>query len=325
MTDIIQSIIQKVKDELSIVGDYSSTDLYDQLFEYRSNLHPDKFLDETQKAEAEEKFKKINSLLQELERFIKEEKIQKKPSEIIPFKESYEIVTIKQTNIQLEEKIASLQNTLSVRDYELRELKRELKLLRVDKIDQKTQELIKHYKPTKKSLFSLGLTFFLTLLFGVLSKVDEIATLITKYSPLNENLLKQIFFVILIAIPLIYAKLIFEEKDIETIAKKIRTPLFINGFVKFLETNNLEKDFTELTVYNYLTERLISKSILKRFFYSKVLTIYTEATNDNLKDIFIYNLLTKKLIYISSPKMLDRTFKIWNHQHYYPGQDDDEI
>ncbi|OLY92313.1 hypothetical protein SAMN05444008_11579 [Cnuella takakiae] len=325
MTDIIQSIIQKVKDELRLEGEFSSTELYNQLFEYRTNLHPDKFLYDDQKQEAEEKFKKVNALLSELERFIKEEKLAKKPGEIIPYKDSYEIVTIKQTNVQIEEKIKSLESTITAKDYELKELKKEIRLLRNEKADEKTQELVKHYKPTKKSLFSLGLTFLVTLLFGILSKIDEIAVLISKYSPLKEKFLNTIIFVILIAIPLIYAKKSYEEKIIERAANRVKTPLFINGFVEYLEEYKLGNNFSELNVYNFLVKQLVPRNFFSKYYYTKVLPVFTEATIDSLKDIFIYNLLIKKLIYISNPNMLDRTFRIWNSPHYFPGQFDDEF
>lgn len=49
MADITSSIIQKVKNELQIQDNLSSTELYDLLHKYRSTQHPDKFTDKERK------------------------------------------------------------------------------------------------------------------------------------------------------------------------------------------------------------------------------------------------------------------------------------
>ena len=319
MTELNKSIIQKVKDELEITDDLSSTELYDLLHRYRSSQHPDKFTDDKRKEEAEEKFKNLNTLLQELASYIETEKLQKKPSEIIPFQKDFDLVKSKQANVNLEETINRLELTIRVNEITIRDLKRELARLRSEKVDKKTKELIKLYKPTKKNLFALGITFFLTFIIGILTKIEEIATIISKYFPFNEKILNYIIFGILVLIPMKYMKMVYEESRIQKLSNKIKTPLFINKFYQYLKNNDITESFAEINVYDFLTNQLIPKNKIIKFINSKVFHLYSEITIDSLKDIFIYNLINKQLINISTAEKLDRTFRIvkgYNHRDF---------
>ena len=200
MTQLSISIIQKVRDELNVSSDLESTELYDLLHKYRNSQHPDKFTNEERKKEAEEKFKYLNTLLLELSNLIEQEKQQRKPSEIIPFQKDYEIVKTKQQNIIHEEEIEELKQTIRVNEFTIRELKKELLKLLSDKVDEKTSELIKLYKPSRRNLFSLGIIFFLTFTISILTKVEDIAKILNKYSPLDQQTFNYIIFVIFIRI-----------------------------------------------------------------------------------------------------------------------------
>jgi hypothetical protein len=317
MKTVTKSIIQKVKDQLAISDDLSATELYDLLHKYRSSQHPDKYLDENFKKEAEERFKQLNLLLDELGNFIEKEKLQKKPSELILFEKDFEIIKTKQEILRFEKEIENLRLNIQIKDIETNNLKAEIKNLKTDlaratsdKVDKKTNDLIELYKPTKRSLLSLGLTFLLTIIIGVLTKIDQIALILKKYSPLQPIILNTLIFIFLIGIPLMYIKMIYEEHRIENAAKRIKTPKFILGFLIYLKENSLYSSFTEMDVYNYLTQTLISRRPIVRYLYANVISIYNETTIDSLKDIFIFNLLNKRLIAISNADRLDRNFDI---------------
>ncbi len=316
MTGVTTSIVQKVKDELQVSDDLIPTELYDLLHKYRSSQHPDKFMDEERKKEAEEKFKRLNSLLLELANFIEQEKQQKKPSEIIPYQKDYEIVKTKQQIINYEATISDLQFINRMNEGEIKTLKRQILKLQGDKADEKTTDLIKHYKPSKRSLLSQGVTFLLTLTIGVLTKVEEVANILTKYFPFDPAYLNSIIFAVLVFIPVRFAKMYVEEGQIENTAKRIRTPLFINKFLNYLKNKGAKDTFTEMNVYDFLSSELAPKTFLTRFLQVNIFVFYNETTIDSLKDIFIYNLLNKQLISISSAEQLDRKFKILKTVHY---------
>ena len=316
MTGIETSIIQKVKDELQTSDELSATELYDLLHKYRSAQHPDKFIDDERKKEAEEKFKRLNALLLELSKFIEQEKLQKKPSEIIPFQKDYEIVKSKQQLVNYEEIISNLELTNRINENVIKTLKKQILNLQSDKADEKAADLINHYKPSKRSLLSQGITFLLTLTIGVLTKVEEVAAILTKYFPFDPVYLNYIIFSVLVFIPLRFLKSYIEEGQIENTAKRIRTPLFINKFLNYLTEKDIKDTFTEMNVYEFLSLELAPRSFMTKFFRANIFNLYSEPTIDGLKDIFIYNLLHKQLISISSAEHLDRKFKISKTHHY---------
>ncbi|MBD1398491.1 hypothetical protein H9Q13_15065 [Pontibacter sp. JH31] len=316
MEELTTSIIQKVKDELKITEELSSTELYDMLHKYRSSQHPDKFLDKERKKAAEEKFKRLNSLLIELANLIEQEKQQKLPSEIIPYKKEYEIIKNKQQIINYEEIIAELRVKNEFNENHIANLQKDLLKIQGNKADEKASKLIELYKPSKKSLISQGITFVLTFVIGVFTKVEEVAAVIGKYFPFEPQLLNYAIFGILVFIPVRLFKMHLEESKIEDISKRIRTPYFINKFYKYLNNNDIDDNFTEMNVFDFLSNGLSPKNILSKFWNIHFLNIYNEPVIDSLKDIFIFNLLNKQLVTISSANNLDRRFKIAKTRHY---------
>lgn len=316
MSEIITSIIQKVKDELNISEDISTTELYDLLYKHRTNNHPDKFTNEEIKKEAEEKFKNVNILLKELETFIQKEALNKKPNELVIFQD-YEIVKLKQANVLLENQIATLNSSIDTKENIIKNLTAAINKVRSTAVEEKTADLVNLYKPTRKNLFSLGIGFFLTFIIGIITRIDEVAILIKKYSPLEPKMFNTIVFAILIFIPFLYLKMIYEQGKVEYAAKRIKTPLLVTRFVVYLENIGVNDSFTEMQVYDFLYKELIPKNFVARYFFSKIIHIYSETTIDSLKDIFIYNLLNRQLINISNANMLDRKFKIVKSSYYY--------
>ncbi|WP_417801180.1 hypothetical protein [Tenacibaculum sp.] len=314
--EITNSIIQEVKDELGISDDIPSTRLYDLLHKYRTTQHPDKFTDENLKEVAEEKFKKINSLLDKLSQYIELEKQQKPANELSIFQNDYEITDLKQSTVHLEKEIEKLKNEIKSNEYLIKRIRKENKRLKKDYVDKKTEELIKEYKPTKKSLLSLGIIFILTLITGVLTKVEEIANFIFKYSPFEESTLNFTIFSILILIPVFYGKMLFEQKQIKKASKLIKTPKLTKEFLDYLKEKELERDFNEYNVYEFLHSKFISQNRIVRFINSKIFHLYNDNTIDDLKDLFVYNLLNKKLIVFSEADKLDRNFRIVTKYSY---------
>lgn len=309
---------------MGISEDIPATELYDLLHKYRSSQHPDKYDSDDIKKVAEERFKNLNNLLQELAIFIEKDKLQKKPNEVIPYQKDYDLVKSKNANIRKEEEIEKLKSEIYWKERQIKELKSELKNLRSEKVDIKTKELVNLYKPSKRSLLSMGLTFLLTVLLGVLSKIDEIAAIVYKYSPINIEILNYVIFSVIIIIPVNYIRMMYEENLIQSIAKKIKTPLYINMFFKYLVEKDTKKHFTEMDVYDFLAKQLFPKNKISRFLNTKIIKLYSEITIDSLKSIFIYNLLHKQFIKISSANELDRNFEIIKAGRYFFMDDDDD-
>jgi hypothetical protein len=318
MTELTVSIIQKVKDELDLVEDLPSTELYDQLYKYRNSQHPDKFIDTKTKVDAGEKFKTRSSLLSELSSYIEKEKQQKKPSELIVFEKDYEAVKNRQQVINYEDEINQLKELNNYYKIQIETLNIQILKLQGDKVQEKTDDLIKHYSPSKKSLFSQGIVFILTLIIAIISKVEVIAESIKRYFPFDQSYFNIFIFSILTLIPIRYFLLNYQEKKIENTAKRIRTPLFISKFVNYLTKKEITDIFTEMNVFDFLSIELAPKGLYNKIWETKIFNIYSETTIDTLKDIFIFNLLNRQLITISIAEHLDRKFKITKKTAYYP-------
>jgi hypothetical protein len=316
MKEITASIIQKAKDQLNTTEDLPATELYDLLHKYRSSNHPDKFTDKDLKEKAEEKFKDLNVLLKELQSFVEKESLEKKPSELVVYQKDFELIKLKQELIALEETNKSLTINITSKEYEIEKLTKALNKVRNVELEEKTSDLITLYKPNSKSLFSLGVTVVLTLVAGVLTKIEEVANLINKYSPFEPTTFKYIVFAVLLFFILRYCKKSIEGSQIEYAAKRIKTPLMINKFVNYLDNKGIGDSFTEMNVYDFLSQEFIPKNYFSKLFFSKIFHLYSETTIDSMKDIFIYNLINRKLVTISSADRLDRKFRIAKSSYY---------
>jgi len=294
--------------------------LYDLLYSYRNTVHPDNYNDDTLKNEAEEKFKEISKLLDQLSNFIEIERLRKNPSEIIPYQKDYENVRSKQDILLKEQEIEKLKLDIRLLKYRNRDLRKELKALGIEKLDEKTDELIALYKPTNKNLISLGISAFLFLISGILTNIENIAIQIAKYSPVSKEKINMVIFIIFVIILIVYLKKYFEEMYIQKISKKIRVPKFIKKFFDCLINNNISNEFSESDVYDFLSKELTPQKMMIKLL-TRIFAIYNDITIDVLKDLFIFNLLNKQLIEVSSAENLDRKFRIKKGFNYFDEED----
>ncbi|TLX72386.1 hypothetical protein E9993_17770 [Labilibacter sediminis] len=314
MTQIDKSIIQKVKDAIQVDSELESNELYDLLFDYRNTQHPDRYNDDELKKTAENKFKELNNLLDELARHIELEKQQRKPSELIPYQKQYEVTKFKQSVIWQEEELEKLKEKIESKDLRIEKLEEIIVNLRENKSEDLTKELIESYKPSGRSKVYSGLTFLLIFVYGILTKSEDILGILKKYSPLDIEVLNTIVFSTFIFMIILFAKKYIEEKLIKSISKSIISPRIINQFKSKLpeKEENKSQFFSESLVYDFIIEKYESKNFIVRFILKRLFPIYSEISLINLKDIFVYNLLNKQLIEIYNSKELDRWFRVKN-------------
>ena len=316
-----QNIIQQIKSLLSLSEDLPHSELYNQLYTYRNSQHPDKFQNEEAQKTAEDNFKKAGELLNKLKGVLEKELTERKPSEVVAIRESIELINVKNDNVNYQEQIQDLKTNLELREYMIKKLKRELKFLRNRKVENKSKELIYQYKPTKQKQITLGAIFIFTMIMSFLTKVEEIALFISKYSPFDEKYINLVIFVLLLFVPIRFIWVYLKQSAIVEISRKIITAPIIKGFKESIQNGDT---FTETQVHEYIEEVVVPKSSLFRFFTIRILKIHTTVTVDSLKDIFIYNLLSKQLIEISRANRLERNFSIIKPYSWVFDDDDDE-
>ena len=242
--------------------------------------------------------------------------VNKKPSEIVPYKDIFDSIQLKQTIVDLQNEVRELKQQLEIKNFKIEQLKKELKVLNQDNLEEKKEELIEQYTPSKKSIFSNGIIFILTLITSIFSRIEEIAGFISKYSPIPKDIFNYILFTILIFIPLRFIYKNLKQRVINQISQLITSPPLIQLFVDQLKENDKEDIFSESNVYNFIQRIQFPRNSLIRSMYKFLFSLKSPKVLNSLKDIFIYNLLSKQLIEISRADKLDRNFRIvkgFNH------------
>ncbi|MDR9855656.1 hypothetical protein RJP21_18750 [Paenibacillus sp. VCA1] len=317
-----ERIIQKVKDLLEIEGNqFSPQELYDRLYQFRFKTHPDLFRDSGDKVQAEEKFKLCLNYLEELSEYIKQDKFINS-TEVVTYRSDIELLDIKQSVIDKENEIEKYKQDIKYLKHNneqllenIKSLESQLKSVRDEKVEEKTQNLVNSYKPTRKNLASIGITMVLTVLLGLFTQIEQITNFLIKYSPLKENTINTMIFILLIAVLVVYVSRYFVVKKIEGISKNIKSQGSIHSFYEYLLEDDKKRDFNDLDVYRFISKKIKPKGKVSSFFETKILKTQEEEIIDSLKDIFIYNLFNKSLIHYVGTEDLKQKFRIKNNNY----------
>ena len=210
----------------------------------------------------------------------------------------------------------------------MKSLKNEIKNLRDERIKESTKELIELYKPKQKSIFTPGLVAVGSLITLVITKIEEIADVIFKYSPISEPLFNGVVFAILIGAIVIMIFNYQRERILEGYANTVKTSKTVKGFYDYITDHDDKKKitkFTETQVFEFIEYKIIWYSPIRRILFKSILRILDENTIDKLKDIFIYNLLSKQLIEISTAEYMDRTFTLSSTYSNLDPEDFDDL
>lgn len=222
----------KALDLLGITNEIPIEELYDKLYEYRLSQHPDKYTDEEAKKLAEENFKLAGNLLDNLKRTIEVQIVEKKPNEIIHLQRTFDIIQVKQVNVEYQDEIQRIKNDLYHNEYIIKDLKKELKSLRKEKLKEKTDDLVNKYKPSGENLFSNGLIFVLSFMGLVFTRIEHVALFIGNYSPFPQEYFNIILFAILLFVPFRLLFIYIKQRVISKVSRYIVSPIFINLFFK---------------------------------------------------------------------------------------------
>jgi hypothetical protein len=324
-TAIDKSIIQKVKEILQIEEELSSIQLLKLLKDYRKKMHPDKFMEDDARKEATEKFKDLGKTIDELKRFIENEKLHRSAKDLALFEPLYDNVSLQSQLEEATEKIERLEGQLSDLKEQNAELNELLSKKQNDELENKNLELKQLYKPSNQSLASLGVLFLLSSTFTIMTKFEEVSLVLKKYSPLPESLLNKIIFGVFIFMLLLVVKQYIENKFLSQKVSKVCSPAYSKEFWSYLSyikdwEDDKTKDFSEEDVFSYIYGK---KTIIKNFLGKIGFKLFQVETIDRLKNFFISSLLNKQLIKISLAKDLDRTFTIKEGRRKYFYYDND--
>ena len=316
MSEITTSIISKVKAELKITEEIDVFELHKQLYIARNNSHPDLFEDEF-KNKATEKFKTLNKLYSELKTHIQGLRLDQSPTELAIYEKSFETVIDKSRIIELESENKRLESTIKSKEYQIDNLKKEVQKLNEAKNEKLNKELVNIYQPKTKNFLVLGISALLILVINILAQITSLKTSISEIFPFAIQYLNYTLFGLLLFLIFRLLSKNWKFKRIQKIAEELKSSSAINSF--YQEHRKEKEHYYSKT--EYFLESDIEQFIKWRFLrskYKKSLMYYIEKLyriNDlkslnYLKDIFIYNLITKGYIRIGSSKKMDREFMI---------------
>ena len=326
MNEIENHIIQKVRELLDTEENEPET-LYDMLYNYRSIVHPDKYLDAAAKKEAEEKFKNLNDLLEKLSSYIEKKSLEKKPSELILFQEKHQLVVARQDSLEKDKIIESLKTELWLAKYDIKNLKQQIKELNSKTSDELKTELQKLYQPKDSLQFGYYTLLIFSSIYLLIGRIKDIREVIELYSPISTQSLDVITFSSFCLTLFLGLKYYFESNIAIELGEEVKDPLFVKKFFLKIanDSKNKNTEFGESDIQEYIIDWITPKNKIF-YFMKKFLTKFLKPSFiNNLKQQMITNLISKQVIEISRSKNMDRMFKTTGFYTYTDESDLEEV
>lgn len=256
--------------------------------------------------------------MQEVERLVDLDRLNRKPSELVLYRQFYDSMTLHReldaAKSEAESLRAELQTERDQRaDHE--EQIRTLEALLNKKDEERLAEEIRHlqniYKPTARGFASLGLAVVLAGIIGAATQVERVSGILEKYSPFDGVYIRTGVFIFLVFLLLGVGRKFLESGYIERRSEEICSPRLAEEFLASLTEDASSpgpvREFSEVQAFRFVagkTNWWRRLSVLVGF------SIFREQTSDRLKDIFLHTLLNKRLIEFSRAQRMQRYFRI---------------
>ncbi len=316
--------ILKELDIRDYIDDYSLLNILDKK---RKRWHPDKTTDPESSQEFNENFTKYGAYYDFIKSQIKlnaENSLPLAPVDASTL--TLELITLKDEN-------EDLQNGLQLLRAEKENLEREIETTKESKKkdaslnkEKTIADLIDRFKPKKKDLFHLGLSLSILATYNVLLKIEDTANIFTKYvtffSSNTVNGLIVLILLIFLVVILIkikskskiaaWTKLVLTTKFQRKLTDYLNTPHNFNYKYKF---NHSENILSESDVHQCIHDEFAVKyGLIKPINSIKKMIIKFTGINedvvfDDLKNIVIYDLLSKDLIEFYKNDDFQRLFR----------------
>ena len=319
-TKIEVTIPFRVKTLLELDGEHGNFELLELLRLFRNASHPDHFQDAEMKAKAESRFKEAGSLLSELERFNEQEMLSRKPAELIAYKPLYEVAKLNSERDALK---AELKTTKELVDQQFDSNERLRKSLD-EKADNSLKDEIAHvrslYRPSSRRFASFGLAIILSGALGTMTQMERVSLALHKYSPVEPNIISTALFICFLLLITNALRQLWESEYIRKKSAAVCSPRYALDFYEFQNKKSyiLDKDsmpdFSEMEAFEFLSG--------PQTYFIKTLgvlgfTIFRPETIDRLKDVFLHNLLNKRLIEPSRAATMQRYFRVISSRPYH--------
>src|ERR1035437_3544506 len=290
-TEIVLSVIQKVKNALDITDDFDALTLYDLLYDARNNSHPDKYSEET-KDEAEEKFKKLNQLLNELKIYIDQERLNKKPSEITLYQDRYNLIQIKKHSIDLEEANEKQKKEIDSLKLKINDNIDSKEEVNLNNLKEAQSDLEKLYIPKKSKFILISLNVVFIIFLNIATKINSLKEKLIDIFPFESKYLNFILFGILIIITINFVINRIKLHKVKRISEELISPRIIKEFYTRYKKEgpiNYYKSiyFTESDVTEFIGHQYSKRRYLKSLAYyiEDIFVISDDKSINHLRDI----------------------------------------
>jgi hypothetical protein len=311
----------RAKNLLGLDGEHSIFELTNLLRQFRNESHPDLFQDIELKEKAETRFKEAGSLLSELERLVEQDRLSRNVTELIAYKPLYEVAKLNsERDLLLDE--------LKATKYELAQQSSENERLK-SKVDEKNDASLKDeieyvrslYRPSSKRFASFGLAILLTGALGTMTQMERVSAMLQKYSPVGTYVISTTLFVFFLLLIAVVLRQLWESEYMRKKSGEVCSPRYAADFEAFLSRKHFRigdqeplPDFSEMEVFEFLSgpETKTKKAMRLLGF-----TIFRPEAIDRLKDVFLHNLLNKRLIEPGRASTMQRYFRVISSRPYH--------
>jgi hypothetical protein len=311
--ELQMTVTERIKVLLQIDGECSIFELDERLRQYRNESHPDKFQHANHKEKAEARFKDANSLLEELEKQIEFDRLNRKPSELALYRPLYDAALLQSA---LDKFTKDLEKTECELMQE-REANARLEKRLQDKSNDELAAEIKHlkqiYNPSSRRYASLGIAIVLSGTLAVMTQMEKVSSVLERYSPFEKHYISTSLFICLILLLAAMVRKVWESGFIQRRSEEVCSPRYAEDFLQYLQEKKLSEgavnEFSEVEAFDFISgENSWLRTVLSFFGFD----IFNRETTNRLKEIFLHNLLNKKLVDFSRAERMQRYFKISN-------------
>ncbi len=307
------SLAERAKDFLQVDGEHSLFELEALLRECRKNTHPDKFQDPDLKKKAETRFKDAQVLLDECSKQMEVQRFNHKPAELTLYKPLYDSIELQRELDEVKKELTEAKIDLKPKIEKIRELTEEVQRKKDDSLSSEIQHLQTLYRPSSRNYASIGLAMVLSGALGVMTQMEKVSGVLEKYSPFEGKYISTILFACMIFFLVAMIRKMWEREYVSRKSEEVCSPRNTDCFIEYLKIKRPSdaeiSTFSEVEVFNFLSSRNIW---FKRTAKLLGFQIFSPKTVNRLKDIFIHNLLNKKLIAFSKAEKMQRNFKVVN-------------
>ena len=322
--EIQKSLTERIKEFLQLDGEHSLFELTGLLREFRNDAHPDRFQDEDLKKKAEERVKEAHALLDAIEKQMEVERFNRKPTELALYKPLYDAVQLQSKLDKSEKELEDAKHELASERERNDELTKELQLKKDDSLNAEIDHLQSIYRPSTRKYASIGLAILLSGALGVMSQMEKVSGILEKYSPFGKQYISTGLFVCLLMFLAAMLRKLWEREYIKRKSEEVCSPKCAGDFMEYLKATRSSDaplvEFSEVGVFDFIAGDWQG---LKGFVSFLGFQIFRRETVNRLKDIFIHNLLNKKLSEVSRAEGMQRYFSIsssragylWYHEY----------